>query len=129
MMENNKETIEQRLAHIKNNFGQSISDMMPFAYPLIITAIKEWHKSELETLRNERDWIPVSERLPKNDEKILFLVHLKHDPTRKQICLGVFLKEDSFQRPNMFCDGGYFPSDCVDGWLPVSTLLPSPPNQ
>ena len=68
-----------------------------------------WHKQQTK-------FVSPKDRLPDENQKVLF--KLKSNDIR----LGIFLKQDEWQRPNMFCDGAFHQSDNVTGWFPISAV-------
>ena len=78
-------------------------------------------EGEVDRLRAERQWIPVSERLPDDGQQVLIAQRLPgwtdEMPTRTQ---------SSWYEHEEFCgEGDDIPHQCVTHWMP----MPEPPGQ
>ena len=80
---------------------------------------------EIEHLRNERRWIPVSERLPEIDTNVL--AAFVDGKRRSRVCEVLFTDfsdEDEPPKPEWCDDYGRIPHSDVTHWMP----LPEPPE-
>lgn len=69
--------------------------------------------SNTKTVEQDK-WISVEERLPDDNQRILFCNNGAKWPRE-----GVFLKEDEWKRKDMFCDGGFHLKASVYCWQPL----------
>lgn len=69
-------------------------------------------REENERLRAEIPrWIPVEERLPEDESRVLFYVGSELFPRS-----GSFFEKDQWDRRNMFCDGAFHKIESVSFW-------------
>lgn len=68
-------------------------------------------------------WVELDEKLPDDGESVWF-----YTPKFKKVLPGHFVKQDSFNRENVFIssDGGYYESLIVSHYM--INRFPSPPN-
>jgi hypothetical protein len=72
---------------------------------------------------NGQGWVELDEKLPDDGESVWF-----YTPKFKKVLPGHFVKQDSFNRENVFIssDGGYYESLIVSHYM--INRFPSPPN-
>lgn len=76
----------------------------------------------LNTNYKSHAWVPTSERLPENNQSVLFCTSYK-DKDYQNIRKGLFMIEDQWGR-TMFCDGSFHTVAEIPYWMPT----PGPPQ-
>ena len=92
-------------------------------YEFVLEAWIESAADEIEQLRNERRWIPVTERLPDIDANVLAAFSEDGKVRVCEVLFADFSDEDEPPKPEWCGDYGRIAHEDVSHWMP----LPAPP--